>query len=179
MRGIVADLDTAFPMLLQLPGVYQDGDFGPRFVAAFDDSLAPILSTLDNLAAYVDPRLAPSDFVAMLAHWVAVQIDDQMQPADQRRAVVDAMRTHARRGTVAALRNVVAHLTGAQVEVTDSGAVTTSSTPGAPLPGAAVPEVHVRIVVADPDTVDRARIEAVLRTVKPVHVRHVLEVVTG
>ncbi|MDN5798371.1 MAG: phage tail protein [Intrasporangium sp.] len=177
MRGLVPDLDTAFPLLFQLPGVYQDGDFTPKFLQAFDDCLAPVLSTLDNLRSYVDPRLAPADFVAMLAYWVAVQVDDQMQVPDQRQAVVDAMRTHARRGTAAALRGVVAHLTGAEVEVSDSGAVTTSSTPGTPLPGAAVPEVHVRIVVDDPEGVDRARVESVLRTVKPVHVRHVLEVV--
>ena len=69
-RGMVAGLASPAPLLHRLPGVLQDDEFTQRFVRAFDDAYAPILTTLDSLACYFDPHLAPPDFVDFLAGWV-------------------------------------------------------------------------------------------------------------
>lgn len=176
MRGRIDGLQNPFPVLFQLPGVYQEEGFTERFVGAFDDGLAPVVSTLDNLAAYVDPDLTPHDFLAWLAGWVAVELDDQTRTADLRRAVRAAVATHRRRGTRAGLEEVVSLLTGAQVEVTDSGGAIWSVTPGTPLPGDPEPVVWVRVVVDGVESFDRTRLEAVVRSAKPVHVADVIEV---
>ena len=176
VRGRIDGLESPFPILSQLPGVYQEEGFTERFVASFDDGLAPIVSTLDNLASYVDPDLAPEDFLAWLAGWVAVELDDQTRTEDLRRAVRESVPNHRRRGTRAGLREIVSHLTGAQVEVTDSGGAVWSLTPGTPLPGDAEPVVRVRILVDRVETFDRTRLEAVVRSAKPAHVADVLEV---
>jgi phage tail-like protein len=177
MRGLIEGLESAVPVLLQLPGAFHEDDFTARFVGAFDDGFAPILATLDSLAAYVDPDLAPDDFVAFVAQWVGVELDEQTALADRRGTVRSAVPTHRRRGTAEGLRHVVAHATGGDVEVTETGGARWSATPGAALPGDPVPQIRIRIAVADPGGVDLARLGAVVDSAKPTHVQHVIEVV--
>lgn len=177
MRGRIDGLQNPFPILSQLPGVYQEEGFTERFVGAFDDGLAPVVSTLDNLAAYVDPDLTPPDILSWLAGWVAVELDDQTRTQDLRHAVRASVPTHRRRGTQLGLREIVSHLTGAQVEVTDSGGAIWSVTPGTPLPGDPDPVVRIRVFVDGVEGFDRTRLEAVVRSAKPVHVAEVIEMV--
>lgn len=174
---MVEGVESAAPVLLQLPGAFHEHDFTARFVSAFDLGLAPILGTLDSLAAYVDPDLAPSDFVEFLAQWVRVELDEATEPADRRGAVRSAVLTHRRRGTAEGLRQVVAYATGGAVDVTETGGARWSSTPGTELPGDPVPMVRIRVAVDDPEHLDHARLEAVVDSAKPAHVVHVLEVV--
>ena len=98
-RGIVAGLATPAPLVQRLPGVLQDDEFTQRFVGAFDEAYAPILATLDSLACYFDPRLAPADFVDYLAGWVGVQLDDSWDLEQRRAIVAGAALVHRSRGT--------------------------------------------------------------------------------
>lgn len=179
MRGLVPGLASPAQLLQRLPGVYQDAsdvEFFPRFLRAFDDSIAPTISTLDNLAAYVDPRLAPEDFVDWLAGWVDVAPDGAWT-LDQRRAIVSqAVAIHRRAGTLDGIRDAVQLSAGpdATVSVDDNGAVAWSSTPGGTIPGSSPP--HVRVTVTGGDDPDlRRRIERVLNSVVPAHVPWTLE----
>jgi phage tail-like protein len=174
MRGLIPGLASPAPFLQRLPGVYQDvrdDDFLPRFIRAFDDTIAPAISTLDNLAAYVDPTLAPNDFVDWLAGWVDVAPDGGWS-LEQRRAIVrHAVAVHRGAGTLEGIRQAVRLAAGPQagVVVEDSGGVAWSQTPGGELPGSDPPRVSVVVTSAsDPDM--RARIERVLRSVVPAHV---------
>ena len=177
MRGVIEGLESAAPLLYRLPGTYQDDPFTARFVAAFDDALAPVLLTLDNLAAYVDPDLAPDDFVAFLAGWVGVELDEQTGSEDRRRAVRSAVTAYHRRGTAEGLALVVGHATDGEVEVTETGGARWSTSPGADLPGEPAPRVTIRVTVADPNDVDLPRLRAVVEAATPAHVPHVIEVV--
>ncbi len=176
MRGAVPGLETPHPILQQLPGVYQDGDFTARFVSAFDDALAPVFSTLDNLPAYVDPDTAPIDVLAFVGRWVGASREEATDRPTQRIAVREAVEAHRRRGTRSGLSQVLRHLTGGAVEVADSGGTAWSLTPGSALPGAFPAHVHVRIAPADPESVDLAVVEAVLTGAIPPHVTHEIEV---
>lgn len=176
MRGMVPDLDTPVPLLTRLPGVYQDGDFVGRFLSAFDAALAPVLSTLDNLAAYIDPGTAPEDFLAYVGSWVGASREDDTAMAVQRVAVAEAVRVHRLRGTAAGVREVVAHLTGGDVHVTESGAAAWSASPGAPLPGSGPPHVSIRVGVADPSAVDRGLVEHAVAESLPPYVTFEVEV---
>ena len=66
-RGLVAGLDAAHPLGWLLPAMYQEDEFAQRFTGALDTVLAPLVTALDNLDAYVDPALAPPDFLEWLA----------------------------------------------------------------------------------------------------------------
>jgi phage tail-like protein len=176
-RGSVDGLATPYTIGALLPGVYQEDFFAMRFTAAFDDVLAPVISTLDCLDAYVDPFLTPPDFVEWLAGWVGALLDENA-PEERRRALVaGAVDLHRRRGTVAGLQAHLEALTGGRVEINDSGGTRWSVTPGAELPGAAVPRLAVRVTAVDGE-VSRQLVEAAVAQSKPAHVVHQVEVMT-
>ena len=59
-----------------LPSLYQDGDFGMRFVGALEELLDPIVAILDSLHSHFDPNHAPPDILALLAAWLGVDLDE-------------------------------------------------------------------------------------------------------
>ena len=59
-----------------LPSLYQDGDFGMRFVGALEELLDPIVAVLDALPAHFDPNHAPRDILELLAAWLGVDLDE-------------------------------------------------------------------------------------------------------
>lgn len=177
-----------------LPAVYQqaepfDGDprrlgavpdepFVQRLCAALDEVLAPVLCTLDNLHAYVDPALAPPDFLTMLEGWVGAPDAVEVHDLERRRTVVRTITAlHGARGTLGALRQVLELLSGVDVDVRDNGAVTWSKEPGPPPPGTRRPYLVVR--VTDDGDVDVDLLRAVIEAWKPAHVPYELEVLTA
>jgi phage tail-like protein len=169
---MIAGLDSPAPLVHRLPGVLQDDELTQRFVGAFDDAYAPVLTTLDSLACYFDPHLAPPDFVDFLAGWVGVELDDSWSVEQRRTIVAGAALVHRRRGTRRGIEEALALGLGAEVTVTDTGGSTWSLTPGGELPGTAPARMDVRIEVADPDDVDPRRVESLIEATKPAHVAH-------
>jgi len=176
VRGMVPGLVSSVPLRQRVPGVLQDDDLTCRFVDALDAGLAPVLATLDGLAGYVDPWLAPEDFLAWLATWVGVELDDAWTTEQRRTIVAGAALLHRQRGTVTGIEAALRLALDAEVTVTDSGGATWSEAPGGELPGSATPSMQVTIGVADPDRLDVRRVEALLDSAKPAHVAHTTHV---
>lgn len=176
MRGHVPGVVNPAPMGLALPAVFHEDDLAQRFTAALDEVVAPVLATIDNLEAYLDPHLAPADFVAWLAGWVGLVLDENW-PLERRRALVGrAMDLYRWRGTLRGVRQHVELYTGSVPEVEDSGGAAWSAVPGGAPPGAAPPALRVRVRVPDPARVDRARLDRLVAAAKPAHVAHEVEV---
>lgn len=176
MRGSVPGLGTPYPIGSLMPAVYQEDGFTMRWTAAVDDVLAPVISALDCLGAYVDPLLAPDDFLPWLAGWFGAVLDENWPTARQRQAIARSAELYRQRGTLAGLRAVLEMATGGEVDIVDSGGTSWSPVPGSPLPGEDVPRVAVRVTVSDPAQVDVAALNELLAAVKPAHVVHKLEV---
>lgn len=198
MRGAIPSgsengflLRSPHPLVDAVPGVYRDAwldelarhpqqePFGLRFLGAFDSLLAPLLATLDNLDAYLDPATTPEDFLAWLGEWVAVSVDETWDEDRRRAFVARGAELYRRRGTAAGLKEHLEIHTGRKVEVTENGATAWSAKPGTPPPGRAQPLVVVTMVVDDPKAVDRAKLEAVIAAAKPAHVPHRLDIVAA
>ncbi|MCJ8505885.1 phage tail protein I [Kocuria flava] len=180
MRGRIPGLSSPVPLASRLPAVLQEDEFLRRFLASFDESLAPVFLTLDGLASYVDPRLAPADFVNWLAEWVGVRVDEHWPVPQRREIVANGARIHRRRGTAAGIADAV-RLAAAgvtHVDIEDSGGTEWSRTPDTQLPGTSRAELHVRVHATSLEDVDARRLDAVIRAVKPAHVQHTFEVVT-
>jgi phage tail-like protein len=178
MRGLVAGLASAHPMARGLPAIYQEEDpFTVRFTQAFDDSLAPIFSTLDNLSAYFDPRYAPEDFLGWLAGWVAIELDETWEVERRRTAVSEAADLLRRRGTAGGLATEVELATGGEVEILENGGSGWSLDAGSPMIGSARPSLLVQLRVDDLSMVDRERLERIVDAAKPAHVPHRIEIV--
>jgi phage tail-like protein len=169
----VPGLVSRYPLGLQLPGVYAEDDFLQRFTAGLDDVLAPVLHTLDNLPAYLDPALAPPDFVALLAAWLGAE------QGGGRSAAADAIGAHAIRGTRAGLAAEIRLAFDVDPEITESGAAAGSTTPGTPLPGSPRPHLTVRLRVPDPDAFDTRALTALVSRNRPAHLPFTVEVLAG
>lgn len=175
-RAALPELPSRHPLGDMLPALYAADDFALRFTSGLDAVLSAILSTLDNLPAYLDPVLAPEDFLAWLSSWVAAGIDPAW-PEPLRRALVRrAVELHRRRGTALGLVQRLELSLGVRAEVADGPGVSWSGTPGSPLPGPAADVVVVRVWHPSAGAVDRGRVEALVEAVCPVHVRCVVEV---
>ena len=121
-RGTVPGLASPYRIAEFLPSVYQEEDpFVLRFTAGLDDVWAPVLATLDNLDAYLDPDLTPEDFLGWLGGWVGAVVDEATPLALRRAAVGQAAALHRSRGTPGGLRALIELLTGGEVQVADSG----------------------------------------------------------
>jgi phage tail-like protein len=176
-RGLVSSLSTPHPLGQYLPSLYQEDDFAQRFLSAFDAALAPIFSTLDNLTAYMDPWLAPEDFLDWLGSWFGLVLDEAWSVERRRALVANAFEFYRMRGTSRGLKAHVEVFTGGTVEVIDTGGLATSTTAGAPFPGSPNFAVLVRIQVDDPTAVNMVRLEALVAAAKPAHLTHKIQVV--
>lgn len=178
MRGHVADLPSPHPLGRQLPAVYQEEDaFTMRLTEALDEVIAPIISTLDNLPAYFDPRLTPDDFLGWLAGWVAFELDETWDATRRREAVSRAVDLLRRRGTALGLADEVRLVTGAEVEVVENGGTAWSLDPMSPMVGTPEPALFVRITAADPSSIDTDRVDRIVAAAKPAHVPHRIELI--
>ena len=177
MRGIVTGLESPHPMAAGLPAIFQEEDpFTVRFTQAFDDSLAPIFATLDNLPAYFDARYAPEDFLGWLSSWVAIELDETWDVERRRRAVRGGADLLRRRGTALGLAAEIELATGGTVEIIENGGSGWSLDAGSPMIGSARPALLVRVRVDDPARLDMERLERIVDASKPAHVPHRIEV---
>jgi phage tail-like protein len=159
--------------------VYFEDNFAQRLTAGLDEVIAPVFATLTNLSAYVDPKVAPVDFVEWLAGWVGLALD-QTWPADRQRALIhQAADLYRLRGTAKGIAAHVALYLQIEPEIEETGGAAWSPVPNGPIPGDAVPSLKVRVRVADPASVNVQRLDAVVRTAKPAHVPHEIEVVAS
>jgi phage tail-like protein len=170
MRGTVPGLPSAHPLGEFLPGIYLDDPFVQRWTAGMDEILAPVFVTLDALYAYVDPALAPGDFLNWLAGWVDADTDEQWPPQRQRAVVAAAVGMHARRGGAAALREHIRRVCGCEVEVVESGGARWSRTPDSAVPGEAVARLVVLVPPEHWDGISRQRIARAVEAMCPAHV---------
>jgi phage tail-like protein len=86
-----------------LPAVYQESDFGMRFVGGLEGLLDPIVAVLDGLPAHFDPDHAPRDILNLLAAWLGVDLDESQEIKHQREMVRRAADLGRRRGTVSGI----------------------------------------------------------------------------
>jgi len=107
-----------------LPSLYQDGDFGMRFVGALEELLDPIVAILDGLPSHFDPNLAPPDILNLLAAWVGVDLDEKQDIKHQREMVRRSAELGRRRGTVKGLELALKlHFPDVPMRVEDNGGV--------------------------------------------------------
>jgi phage tail-like protein len=179
MRGLVEGLETPHPLAERLPSVLQEDEFCCRMVAAFDEVLAPIFNTLDCFDSYLDPALAPDDFVDWLASWVGVEIDETWTLERRRRLLMEAVDLYRVRGTANGLADHIALYAGVRPEIQDSGGCAWSQSADGALPGSPDPRVLVRLHVEDENSVRRTTVSRIVDAARPAHVPYQLEIVVG
>lgn len=168
-RGAIDQLPSALPLVDLLPGVFLDDALVRGLTAGLDPMLAPVFLTLDCLEAYLDPRLAPLDFLPWLASWVGIELDETLPAGSQRAIVSAAGRLHHVHGTAAGLVRLLELATGGRVEIRESGGVTWSPLPGADPPGRPEAGLEIIVRVPNPGPEVQERVERMVREARPVH----------
>jgi phage tail-like protein len=157
-----------------LPALYQDGDFGMRFVGALEELLDPIVAVLDALPAHFDPNLAPPDILGLLAAWLGVDLDETQDIKHQREMVRRAAELGRRRGTGKGMDLALKlHFPDLPLRVEDNGGVIWHSRPAKP------PSASSSFVVYCDAPVDEDMQAAIARCIeqyKPVHSTYRLRV---
>jgi len=166
MRGQVSEagacpVGAAYRVSTPVPALFHEDPLFLELCAAFDDLFGPFVAALDCFPAYLDPWLAPADFLGWLGGLVGAEPDGPEQPpagrpqdADaerQRRAsVAGAVRAYRARGTPGGLRAVAAaaaRVPEGQVSLAECGAVTWADAPGAAVTPAFDPTVEITVTV--------------------------------
>jgi phage tail-like protein len=177
VRSSIPGLPTPYQFSALLPSIFQEDEFATRWMAGFDTVLAPLVATIDNIEAYFDPTLAPSDFVAYLASWVGVELDETWSDEARRELVDRAVELFKVRGTVEGLREQVAIYAGVEPEIEESGGCSYSLEANGDLPGEETPRLLVRVRVPADSPIDERRLDRLVASAKPAHVPHRVEVV--
>jgi phage tail-like protein len=158
-----------------LPGIYSEGDFGMRFVAALETLLDPLVAALDNLPEHFDPVYAPRDVLDLLTGWLGLEHDEARSGEERRQIVRMAPELMRRRGTRRGLELALAlAFPGVPFRVQDGGAVTWSLELTDPEPS----EPPAFVVYCDV-SLSEPRLAAVARLIeqaKPAHVSYRLRV---
>ncbi len=176
MRAAVEGLGTPYPLGTLMPAIYQSDPAAMRWTAGFDEVLAPVISTLDCLRAYIDPMLAPDDFVLWLAGWFGMVLDENWPLRRQRAAVAQSVVLYRQAGTVAGLRALTELVTGGEVEVSDSGGVAWSQAPNTPPPGQDEASVTVKVQIPADQRLELKALDDLVAAAKPAHVAHRVKV---
>lgn len=171
MRGLIEQLPSPHPLVDSLPSLLRADAFACSLCASFDELLAPAILSLDTFVDYLDPATTPDDLLPWLAQWLGLDLDTYARPP-HRLELQLATSLNPIRGTRRSIQLVIEQALGLPAEVTESGGAHWSPTPGGELPGA--PEPSVTVVVHAPSGVeiDVARLDTLVRSVTPAHVRH-------
>jgi phage tail-like protein len=158
-----------------LPSIYQDNDFGLRFIGALETLLDPIVATLDVLDSYFHPTLAPRDVLDLLAAWLGLRVEESWPDERLREALGREGELARRRGTAAGLALALSiAFPDIPLRVEDGGGATWSTDPSARTK-APPPSFVVYCDKPIPEQTQLA-IARVIEEAKPVHVAYRLRV---
>ncbi len=159
-----------------LPAIYQENDFGVRFVGALEPLLDPIVALLDSLPAHVDPDLAPEDMLALLAQWLGLEVDEAW-PVERKRELVRRGDELARRHGTRAGLELTLKIAFPQhpLRVEDSGTVTWAGK-GSTAKGDKAGAGFVVYCDAPLDEHELGAVSRLIEQVKPVNVTYKLRV---
>jgi phage tail-like protein len=157
-----------------LPALYQDGDFGMRFVGALEELLDPIVAVLDGLPYHFNPNFAPPDILELLAAWLGVDLDETQNIKHQREMVLRSAELSRKRGTVKGMELALRlHFPEVPMRIEDNGGVIWHGRPGPTEKPSASFIVYCDIPV---DETAQAAIARCIEQYKPVHSTYRLRV---
>jgi phage tail-like protein len=157
-----------------LPSLYQDGDFGMRFVGALEELLDPIVAVLDALPAHFDPSHAPRDVLELLAAWLGVDLDETQALRHQREMVRRSAELGRRRGTKGGMELALTlHFPEIPLRVEDNGGVFHA---GHPAPSEKPAQSFVVYCDKAVEETTQAAIARCIEQYKPVHATYRLRV---
>ncbi len=172
-RGYVQDLQSPFPLIQAVPPMLAQDQFIQRMLPAFDEVLAPIISTLDCLDSYFDPQIAPEDFLRYLSTWVTSHTGNEMSVPGLRHEIATAVATSEWRGTPSSLQARFFPFDLQDIVLEESGGITVSTTATDPATWPDTPPMVATVTITplpdSPNTIEN--ITQLILDFAPAHVQ--------
>jgi phage tail-like protein len=160
----------------RMPAIYQDDDFGMRFLAGLEELLDPIVALLDALPEHLSADLAPADVLELITGWLGIQLNESQPTLERREIVRNASDLGRRRGTRRGIELALAlGFPALPLRVEDGGGVVWST--DGELPDAPAPAFVVYCDQPIPEE-RQAAVARLIEQVKPAHVGYRLRVKT-
>jgi len=175
--GIPAAASNRTYLRGHLPAIYQEGDFGLRFIGSLETVLDPIVGILDSLYAHLDPDLAPRDMLEVIAFWLGLETDEGWPDEQLREVVRNGAELSHRRGTRKGLELQLAiSFPDLPLRVEETGGVVWASET-AKLPAAGKNDASFVVYCDKPISESEASgLARAIESMKPVHVHYRLRV---
>jgi phage tail-like protein len=151
-------------LLKYLPVPYADDGFTGSLLQIFESIWGPLDRQVDQLYAYFDPHLTPSEFLPWLGTWVDLVLDENWPEARRRALIQNAADLYRRRGTAGALRDYLEIYLGIRPEILEDG------------PDGNPYHFGVTIRTENPDSIDQDRVKRIINEEKPAHTLYTLTV---
>ena len=104
-----------------LPAIYreepQSRQFLKRFLSLFESLFADTEWKIGSLPETYDPHASPAEFLAWLAGWLALDLQDEWPEEKQRAAIATAFELYASRGTPDGLRRALKFFAGVDARI--------------------------------------------------------------
>ena len=173
------DRFTPSRLLQYLPAIYSGDPFIGRFLRIIEDVHTPVRRTAGALPLYFDAALTSPPMRERLAGWVGAEggaLAARMAPEAWGRLIRESIELHRWRGSKRGLRRALELATGRMPLITDYGdglvlsddarlGTNTTLEHGSPF------EVTVTFE-CEPDEIDAALVDAIIRRHRPAHVIH-------
>jgi phage tail-like protein len=175
--GVPTSASSRLYLRAGLPAIYQEGDFGLRFLGALETVLDPIVGILDSLHGHIDPDIAPRDMLEVVAWWLGLDTDEGWTDEQVRDVVRNGAELSRRRGTRKGLELQLA-ITFPQLplRVEETGGVVWAAETSK-LPAAGSNEASFVVYCDKPiSESEAAGLARAIESMKPVHVHYRLRV---
>jgi phage tail-like protein len=94
-----------------LPAIFRDepqcGDFLLRFLSLFESLYQDVEDEIRRMPALFDPKATPKEFLAWLADWLGLEVDESWSEAKQRQILGEIFRLYGQRGTTSYLQRIL------------------------------------------------------------------------
>jgi phage tail-like protein len=178
MRGLIEDLPSPHPLAETLPSILRADPVACSLSDTFDELLAPAILSMDTFVDYLDPLTTAEDMLPWLAQWLGMYLDPDAVQTMHRNDLQIAGSLNPIRGTRRSIELLIEQAIGLPAEVTESGFTAWTSNPGGELPGEVEPSVTIVLHPPSGVTVDVARLDTLIGSVTPAHVRRKVSVQT-
>ncbi len=168
--------------LQYLPAFYRDDDFTGRFLHIFEDILKPLEGIIDDIAFYFDPGTSPQFFLAWLASWVGLVLDERWPETKRRELIKSVAELYRWRGTKRGLSEYLRIYAGVAPQIIEhtqgsqAGSETTSTASGTRGKKGQPNCFTVILEVPDVSTIDANIVKAIIETEKPAHAAYILQI---
>lgn len=162
--------------LEHLPSIFSQDDFSGRFLLIFEHLLLPVDRQIDHLAQLFDPRMTPGEWLPWLASWVDLVLDETWPEKTRRELIRSAVELYQWRGTAQGLKAYLRIYTGVTPEIFEPISRLDLSKPLDARGQLAAHSFVVTLHVANPETIDRDKVIAIIEAEKPAHAAYQLRI---